>query len=57
MEIGTNFGRQLDDLAFAGSQRVDTPDLTQQDFLKLMIEQMRNQIRSTRRTTTTSSRR
>lgn len=43
MEIGTNFGRQLDDLAFAGSQRVDTPDLTQQDFLKLMIEQMRNQ--------------
>ena len=43
MEIVSNFGRTLSDLAFEGSQRVETRSLDQQDFLKLMIEQMRNQ--------------
>ena len=43
MEITSNFGRTLDDLTFTGSQRVASRDLDQQDFLKLMLEQLRNQ--------------
>ncbi len=43
MEIASNFGSTLDDFTFSGSQRVESRDLTQQDFLKLMLEQLRNQ--------------
>ena len=43
MEIDGNFGRTLDDLAFAGSQRAAPASLGQEDFLRLMIEQLRNQ--------------
>ncbi len=43
MEIGANFGKTLNDLTVPGSQRVDSKALGQQDFLKLLIEQMRNQ--------------
>ena len=43
MEIVSNIGRTLNDFAFSGSQRVASRDLDQQDFLKLMLEQLRNQ--------------
>ncbi len=43
MEIGANFGKTLNDLTVPGSQRVDSKTLGQKDFLKLLIEQMRNQ--------------
>lgn len=43
MEIGANFGKTLNDLTVPGSQRVESKSLGQQDFLKLLIEQMRNQ--------------
>ena len=43
MEIISNIGRTLNDFAFSGSQRVASRDLDQQDFLKLMLEQLRNQ--------------
>jgi flagellar basal-body rod modification protein FlgD len=39
----TNIGGTLGELTIPGSQRVDSPSLTQQDFLSLLIEQMRNQ--------------
>jgi flagellar basal-body rod modification protein FlgD len=43
MEVGANYGKTLDDLTVTGSQRVQSRALGQQDFLKLLIEQMRNQ--------------
>ena len=43
MQIGSNYGRGLDDMTIPTSQRVDGTKLNQQDFLKVMIEQMRNQ--------------
>ena len=43
MQIPSNFGSTLDDFTFSGSQRVESRNLDQQDFLKLMLEQLRNQ--------------
>lgn len=43
MEVGTNYGRTLADVQQPGSQRVTSRELGQQDFLTLMIAQMRNQ--------------
>jgi flagellar basal-body rod modification protein FlgD len=43
MEIGATFGKTLGDITNPGSQRVESPALNQQDFLRLMIAQMRNQ--------------
>ena len=43
MEIGSNFGRTLADITQPGSGRVESRELDQQDFLKIMIEQMRHQ--------------
>lgn len=43
MEPVTNYGRTLDDLTLAGSQLARSESLGQQDFLRLMIEQMKNQ--------------
>lgn len=43
MEIISNFGKSLDDVTIPTSQRVDGTKLNQQDFLKVMVEQMRNQ--------------
>jgi flagellar basal-body rod modification protein FlgD len=43
MEIGTNYGRSLSDLTNPGTGRVESKSLDQQDFLKIMIEQMRQQ--------------
>ena len=43
MEIASNFGRTLTDIQNPGSQRVEGDSLGQNDFLKLMVEQMRNQ--------------
>lgn len=43
MEIFTNSGAPFIDPTIQGSQRVDTAALTQQDFLMLMVEQLRNQ--------------
>jgi flagellar basal-body rod modification protein FlgD len=42
MEIN-NFGKTLTDYTIPSSQRVDGTKLGQQDFLKVMVEQMRNQ--------------
>jgi flagellar basal-body rod modification protein FlgD len=42
MEI-SNFGRSLADVTQPGSGRVESRALDQQDFLKIMIEQMRHQ--------------
>jgi flagellar basal-body rod modification protein FlgD len=39
----SNVGRSLEDYTVPTSQRAASPDLGQQDFLKLMVEQMRNQ--------------
>lgn len=43
MEIPSNFGRTLADIQNPGSQRTVGDSLGQQDFLRLMVEQMRNQ--------------
>lgn len=43
MEIGTNYGKSLGDIANPGSQSVKTSALGQKDFMTLMIAQMRNQ--------------
>ncbi len=43
MEIGSNFGRTLNDIALTGSQRLEPASLGQEDFLRLMVEQLRNQ--------------
>jgi flagellar hook assembly protein FlgD len=42
MEV-TNYGKTLADVTNPGSQRVSSANLGQNDFLKLMIAQMRNQ--------------
>ena len=39
----SNVGRSLADFSLPSSQRAASPELGQQDFLKLMVEQMRNQ--------------
>ena len=39
----SNVGRTLADFAIPTSQRTASPELGQQDFLKLMVEHMRNQ--------------
>ena len=39
----SNVGRTLDDYSIPTSQRVASNDLGQEDFLRLMVEQMRNQ--------------
>lgn len=39
----TNLGKTLEDLTVPSSQRTAGPELGQQDFLKIMIEQMRSQ--------------
>jgi len=39
----SNVGRSLDDFSIATSQRATSDELGQDDFLKLMVEQMRNQ--------------
>ena len=39
----SNVGRTLDDFSIPSSQRTTSEDLGQDDFLKLMVEQMRNQ--------------
>ncbi len=39
----SNVGRSLDDFSIPTSQRAASEDLGQEDFLKLMVEQMRNQ--------------
>ncbi len=39
----SNVGRTLDDFSIPTSQRATSEDLGQEDFLKLMVEQMRNQ--------------
>jgi flagellar basal-body rod modification protein FlgD len=38
-----NYGKTLGDILNPGTQQVTSPSLGQQDFLKLMIAQMRNQ--------------
>lgn len=43
MEISANFGRTLADISNAPRQRTGGTDLDQQDFLLIMVEQMRNQ--------------
>ena len=43
MQITNNYGRGMDDMTIPTSQRVDGTKLGQQDFLKVMVEQMRNQ--------------
>ena len=43
MQIVTNSGAPLIDPTIQGSQRVDAAALDQQDFLTLMVEQLRNQ--------------
>ena len=43
MEINANYGKSLDDVTIPTSQRLDGTKLNQQDFLKVMVEQMRNQ--------------
>ena len=43
MEIGSNFGRTLSDVTQVGSQRVQGQSLGQEDFLRLMVEQLRHQ--------------
>jgi len=43
MEPISNYGRTLDDLTISGSQLAKSDSLGQQDFLRLMIEQMKNQ--------------
>ncbi len=39
----SNVGRTLGDYSNVSSQRAASPELGQQDFLKIMVEQMRNQ--------------
>lgn len=39
----TNIGRTLDDIRYPGEQRLEADSLDQQDFLRLMVEQMRHQ--------------
>ena len=39
----SNIGRTLGDVTNPSSQRAASPELGQQDFLKIMVEQMRNQ--------------
>jgi len=39
----SHVGRTLSDFSIPSSQRAASPELGQQDFLKLMVEQMRNQ--------------
>ena len=39
----SNVGRTLSDFSAPSSQRAASPELGQQDFLKIMVEQMRNQ--------------
>lgn len=43
MEIGNTVGRTLSDFTNPGTGQVDSKALDQQDFLKIMIEQMRQQ--------------
>ena len=43
MEIGNNFGRTLNDVTIVASGFVESRSLGQADFLKLMVEQLRNQ--------------
>jgi flagellar basal-body rod modification protein FlgD len=43
MEIGSNFGQTLNDITNAPQQRTEGARLGQEDFLKIMVEQMRNQ--------------
>ena len=43
MEIGNNFGKTLNDVAIGASGFVASKSLGQADFLKLMVEQLRNQ--------------
>jgi flagellar hook assembly protein FlgD len=40
---GTNLGKTMEDMTIPVSQRTSTRDLGQQDFLKIMIAQMRGQ--------------
>lgn len=40
---GVNFGKTLDDVTMPVSQRTTSRDLGQQDFLKIMIEQLKGQ--------------
>ena len=39
----SNVGRTLGDFTIPSSQKAASPELGQQDFLKIMVEQMRNQ--------------
>lgn len=43
MEIGANYGKSLTDLTNPGTGKVESRELGQQDFLKIMLEQMRHQ--------------
>lgn len=43
MEVGSTFGRTLDDLTIRGSQVQSNLQLGQEDFLKLMVAQLQNQ--------------
>ena len=43
MEIGNNFGKTLNDVTIGASGFVESKSLGQADFLKLMVEQLRNQ--------------
>ena len=43
MEIGNNFGKTLNDATIGASGFVESKSLGQADFLKLMVEQLRNQ--------------
>ncbi len=43
MEIGNNFGKTLNDVTIVASGFVASKSLGQADFLKLMVEQLRNQ--------------
>jgi len=40
---GTNLGKTMEDMTIPVSQRTSSPDLGQQDFLKIMIAQLRGQ--------------
>lgn len=40
---GTNMGKTLEDMTIPVSQRTTSPDMNQQDFLKIMIAQLRGQ--------------
>lgn len=43
MEVGSTFGKTLNDLTVRGSQVASNLQLDQEDFLKLMVAQLRNQ--------------